>query len=190
VADEQDLCRRLKAGDPEAFKDLVQEYKTPLFSYLCHRLGNRTQAEDAFSEVCVRIWRGIESYRPQGRLKAWVFTIAHRLALDHAEKSRRRREESLDAQEGEGRPFSEGLASSEPGPEGEAAARDARARIEKAIASLPEAQRQVFLLREYGGLSFAEAAEAMDCPLSTALARMRYAVAKLRGELEGFDAPR
>ncbi|MEI8190625.1 MAG: sigma-70 family RNA polymerase sigma factor [candidate division NC10 bacterium] len=190
MASEQDLCRRLKAGDPEAFKELVQEYETPLFSYLCHRLRNRAQAEDAFSEVFVRIWRGIESYRPQGRLKAWVFTIAHRLALDHAEKARRRREDSMDAQDGEGRPLSEGLASLEPGPELEAAAHDSRTRIENAIAALPEPQRQVFLLREYGGLSFAEAADAMDCPLSTALARMRYALIKLREKLGDLDAPR
>ena len=187
---EQDLCRRLKAGDPEAFRSLVREYETPLFSFLCHRLGNRAEAEDAFAEVCVRIWRAIGDYRAQGRLKAWVFTIAHRCALDRAEKARRRREDSMDAEDEAGRPLSEGLASSEPGPEAEAAAQDERARIERAIAALPEPQKQVFLLREYGGLSFAEAADAMDCPLSTALARMRYALGRLRAELEGLDAPR
>ncbi|MBI5245234.1 MAG: sigma-70 family RNA polymerase sigma factor [Elusimicrobia bacterium] len=184
---EEELCRRLKAGDPQAFKELVREYETPIYSFLCHRLRERAAAEDAFAEVFVRVWRGIGSYRPQGRLKAWLFTIAHRLSLDLAEKASRR-EQSLDAEDAQGRPLSETVAGPEPGPEREAIGQETRVRIEAALASLPEEQRQVFLLREYGDLSFAEIALAMDCPLSTALSRMRYAVRRLRGELEGLDA--
>jgi RNA polymerase sigma-70 factor (ECF subfamily) len=82
----------------------------------------------------------------------------------------------------------ERLASPEPGPEREAEAASARVRIGAALGRLPEDQREVFLLREFGGLSFSEIADAMDCPLSTALARMRYAVLKLRGELGDLRA--
>jgi len=53
---------------------------------------------------------------------------------------------------------------------------------------LPEEQRETFLLREYGGVSFAEIAQMTGSPLGTALARMRYAVLKLRKTLGESDA--
>ena len=94
----------------------------------------------------------------------------------------KRREESLDSEQGAA--LRESLASPERGPEREAADGEIRSRLEAAIAGLPEEQH----LQEYGGLTFAEIAGLLGCPLSTALSRMRYAALKLRGSLEGLDA--
>lgn len=178
---DQALLERLRRRDPEAFRWLLDRYGGPLFSYLARRLRDPSAAEDLVSEVLVRVLRHIDGYQPRGRFSAWLFTIAHRLSLDHLDRTRGRTEPLV------GDPAEE-PASPEKGPEREAAGSELRERLERALNSLPEEQRQVFFLREYGGLSFAEIADAMDCPLSTALARMRYAVLKLRRDLEGFDA--
>lgn len=183
--DDEELCRRLKAGDPEAFKGLVRDYERPLYAYLCSLLRDPAAAEDAFSEVLMKVWKALPSYRDEGRLQAWLFTIAHRVCLDRFELAKRR-EESLDSEQGAA--LRESLASAERGPEREAADGEIRSRLEAAIAGLPEEQRQVLLLKEYGGLTFAEIAGLLGCPLSTALSRMRYAALKLRGSLEGLDA--
>ena len=74
--------------------------------------------------------------------------------------------------------------SSEPGPSRAAESAETRERLARALLELSDEQREVFLLREYGGLSFKEIAAAQGCPLNTALARMRYALLKLRGRLE------
>ena len=76
----------------------------------------------------------------------------------------------------------------EPGPERRAQSHQVREGFAAAMARLPEEQREVFLMREYGGLSFAEISRAAGCPLGTALARMRYAVLKLRQDMEEFHA--
>lgn len=178
------LLERLRRREPEAFRWLLDRYGGPLYSYLARRLRDPSAAEDLVGETLVRVLKHIERYEPRGRFSAWLFTIAHRLALDYSLRARNRPEGGLGGSAAEVRE----PVSAERGPEGEAAGRELRERLERALAALPEEQREVFFLREYGGLSFAEIADAMDCPLSTALARMRYAVLKLRRDLEGFDA--
>ncbi|MBI4678780.1 MAG: sigma-70 family RNA polymerase sigma factor [Elusimicrobia bacterium] len=183
------LVERARSGDPEAFKDMVRSFGPRLFSYLAGRLKSREAAEDAYAEVWMRVWKGLASYQSLGKFQPWLFTIAHRLSLDLLEREAGRASVSIDAApDEEGLPLSERWPSGEPGPEREAMGRQAWEKVSAVLESLPEEQRQVFLLREFGGLSFAEIAAAMDCPLGTALARMRYAVLKLRQELEGFHA--
>lgn len=179
------LLNRLRSRDAEAFRWLLDRYGGPLYSYLARRLRDRGAAEDLVAETMARVLRNIERYEPRGRFSSWLFTIAHRLSLDHLDRLR-------SAASGGQAVAVAGEESREPvsaerGPEGEAAGAELRDRLELALAALPEEQREVFLLKEYGGLTFAEIADAMDCPLSTALARMRYAVLKLRRDLEGFD---
>lgn len=185
---DQELVERARAGDSGSFGELVKRYGPGLYGFLVCQLRDRARAEDVYAETFMRAWRGLGRYRERGRFKAWLFTIAHRLCLDDAEREGRRRADSLDDPQGMDETLAERTPGREPGPERLAASATAQKRIEAALAGLPEEQRQVFLMRERGGLSFAEIADALDCPLSTALARMRYAVTKLRKELEDLDA--
>jgi len=82
-------------------------------------------------------------------------------------------------------PFSEQLVSALPGPDCETGGRELGLRIEAAAARLPLEQREVFWLRMQADLSFKEIAKVQNCSINTALARMQYAVSKLRKELDG-----
>ncbi|MFC1679189.1 RNA polymerase sigma factor [Elusimicrobiota bacterium] len=181
--EEAECERLLQAGDPESIPRLLKRFQRPIFSFLYHCVGDRSAAEDLVQEVFVRVWRRRDSYEARGKLASWLFTIARRLAMDFSEKRGRRRTEPLDAATVGVRPLVETLADEKEAPERVAERTATRRRIEEAIAELPEGQRDVFLLREYGGLSFKEIARMSDCPLGTALARMRYAVLKLRKAL-------
>lgn len=175
------------APDRLEFERLVERHGPGLFSFLLHRLGRREEAEDAYAEVVMKAWQAWGGYKEMGRAQAWLFTIAHRRALDRAEAASRRMAAPLDA-DAEGLSALDRVASPEPGPEREAEGGYARRRIAAALAELSPEQRDVFLMREYGGLSFAEIASATSCPLSTALGRMRDAVRKLRVRLGDLDA--
>ncbi|MFH2203971.1 MAG: sigma-70 family RNA polymerase sigma factor [Elusimicrobiota bacterium] len=180
-------CERLLLSrNPDAVRKLIGRYQRPLFSYLYHRMTDVSAADDVLQEVFVKVWKNRDAYEARGSLAGWLFTIARRTALDHEDKIRRRRTASLDAAEGIGE--RERYADSAVGPERLADSSAMGARIDAAVAALPEDQREVFLLREYGGLSFAEIARETGCPLGTALARMRYAVLKLRDKLGDLDA--
>ena len=169
------------------FERLIERHGPGLFSFLLYRLGRREDAEDAYAEVVMKAWQAWGTYKEMGRAQAWLFTIAHRRALDRAEAASRRRAAPLEA-DAEGLSALDRLPSSEPGPEREAEGGYARARIARALAELTPEQRDVFLMREYGGLSFAEISAATGSPLSTALGRMRDAVLKLRVRLGDLDA--
>lgn len=185
---EESECERLlHERDPAALPKIIERFHRPLYSFLCHQTGDRSVAEDLLQEVFVRALQAKDRFQARGRLSGWLFTIARRLALDYMEKKSRRKTEALEtAEEMPGRPRE--FAESSPGPEAVFEGEVSRIRIEAAIAALPEQQREVFLMREYGGLSFSQIASAVGCPLGTALARMRYALLKLRKSLEDFDA--
>ncbi len=185
-ADNSDL-ERLGLGDDRALERLMKRHGPALYGFLVHRLGDRASADDAYAEVWLRAWQGRASYREQGRIQSWLFTIAHRLSLDALERLGKR-PISIDQPAGEESPLAERLASPEPGPEASAESGELGRRMSSALGELPPDQREVFLMREYGGLSFKEIAETQECPLGTALARMRYAVQKLRKSLEGLHA--
>lgn len=177
------------APDRLEFERLVERHGPGLFSFLLYRLGRREDAEDAYAEVVMKAWQAWGTYKDMGRAQAWLFTIAHRRALDRAASESRRRALPLEADaDADGLSALDRAPSPEPGPEREAEGGYARERIARALAELTPEQKDVFLMREYGGLSFAEIAKTTGCPLSTALGRMRDAVLKLRVRLGDLDA--
>jgi RNA polymerase sigma-70 factor (ECF subfamily) len=115
---------------------------------------------------------------------SWLFRIAHNLMIDRIRKNRPL--VSFDAPVTEdGAPLGDLLPSERLGPDFESGGRALGLRIEAAAADLPPEQREVFWLRMQGGLSFKEIAKVQRCSINTALARMQYAVSKLRKELAG-----
>jgi RNA polymerase sigma-70 factor (ECF subfamily) len=176
-----DLVRGLQAGRPEAFERLVEEFGDRLYRF-ARRMVGEGAAEDVTQEVLLRVMRSVGDYRPTGRFDSWLFTIASHLALDEA---RRRKVESLMSEmEGEG--GVDGRLSQTPAPPERVEEEERRRAILEAVERLPLEQKQVFLLREEGGLSFREIAEIVGCPLNTALGRMHYAMESLRRRMKAY----
>jgi RNA polymerase sigma-70 factor (ECF subfamily) len=145
---------------------LVQEYGDRIYRFV-RRMTGPAWADDLTQETFLQAFRALSAYRG-GRQEAWLFSIANHVCVDFL---RRRRRESRHL------------------PEGAAAGEDPAERLDRserrrallgALAELPVEQRQVFLLREEGSMTFREIAEATGVPLGTALARMRYALEFLR----------
>lgn len=182
--DDGKLVQSYLAGEVAAFDELVRRHQGPLFSFISRHAPDRAAAEDILQETFMRMLTNIARYRHQGRLRSWLFRIAHNLVAD---EHRRRRtavlvplEASPAGADGGGLPLSERLpAPSRDEPESRAERRERGAAAEAALARLPDAQREVFLLRQ-SGLTFAEIARVQDCPLNTALGRMHDALAALR----------
>ena len=175
------LLAAYRRGDAEALGRLVEKYKRPLFAFLARFADNPGQADEWFQETWVRAIRHVNFFRQRNFL-GWLFRIAHNLAIDHARK--KRPDFSLDApMPASGLPFADLLPSPALSPADEAAGRDLGRRIDSAAAKLPPHQREVFWLRMAADLPFKEIARIQRCSLNTALARMQYALAKLRADL-------
>ncbi|MFA5688248.1 MAG: sigma-70 family RNA polymerase sigma factor [Kiritimatiellales bacterium] len=181
--DDAKLLAAYRAGNTEALGELVEKYKRPLFSFILRFSEGREDADEVFQEVWVRAIKHMSRYREKNLL-SWLFRIAHNLMIDRGRKSRSLVSFDTPAYT-DGVAVGETLAAPQIGPDSETDGLEIGRKIERAAALLPLEQREVFWLRMSADLSFKEIAKIQRCSINTALARMQYAVAKLRKELAG-----
>lgn len=184
------VIERAQRLDPDAFDTLVDAYGQRLFGFLYRFTQAREEAEDLLQEVFLRVVRTLPDYTHEGRFEGWLFRIAANLARDRIRRVRRRPtivsmssgdDESNDPEHG---PDWDHADERESSPEQPAIHREEVDRMHTALAQLPDAEREVIMLRHYSVLSFAEIAELMGTPLGTALARAHRGLAKLRKIME------
>jgi len=173
---EQNLINQAKCGDKSAQEELLRRYQNRLYTYLFRVLKNKHQAEDALQETFMLVLKNIAKYKEQGNFNAWIFRIAYRQALQIFRK-RKRKLNNLEQIEPIIPKQTENI-------------RDVIIRNEQysniklAVAKLPDDEQTVVSLRIYAKLSFKEIANIMDCPINTALGRMRNALKRLKKELQ------
>jgi RNA polymerase sigma-70 factor, ECF subfamily len=174
-----------KSGDARAFSTLVTRHRGSVFNFILRYTNHRQRAEDLLQETWLKVVRSAGEYQPKARFTTWAFTIARNLCVDSARKESYRKTDSLDApvagDDADGRALGETVPDHD-GASPDRAAHNTRLRpmIEKALQSLPDEQREVFLLREYHGLGFKEIAEVTGVNENTVKSRMRYALEGLR----------
>ena len=174
--DDAELVRRCQKQDDTAFSTLYQRYRLPLFSYLNRLLPNQpSEVDDLFQQTWVKAISNWAKYDERQKFFAWLCRIAHNLVMDMYRANGRAHFEEL-----EDVYLAEGDA---PGSSQDWEALSSA--LEKAIAELPEEQREVVQFRRQG-ISFKEIAERQDAKLNTVLGRMHDAIGKLREALSEF----
>ena len=177
--DENDaaLLRRYRQGDAEAFAELYARHRLGLFRFLCGLCGDNAQAEEVFQETWLSLIRSDSQPFGAASFKTWLYQIGRNRLIDHWRKLGRHqgRQESFDEQL-----HGEAVAGDSVDPEHELSLSRDRQRLQGALQSLPEEQREVFLLRTHGDLELNEIAELTKTPAETVKSRLRYALQKLR----------
>jgi len=166
---------RYRDGDAAAFETLYRRHNDSLYRYLLRLSLNPATAEDLFQETWTKVIDARQRYRPTARFTTWLFRIAHNCFIDHVRRTRRHADApDVDPDDRE-----------HPGeaPEDSAERHLARRRLDDALRSLPDQQRDAFLLREEGGFSVDEIALVTGVNRETAKSRLRYAVGKLKQAL-------
>lgn len=151
------LMAAYQQGDPRAFELLFERYKGRLYGYFVRRLNDRELAADLFQRTFLRVHRARGDYDASRSFAAWTFGIASNLAKDEF-KRRTRRPGDAPGAAPEDAP---GRAAPGADPESELLSRERAARVESALAALPDSQREVIVLHKVEGLSFPEIAEAL-----------------------------
>jgi RNA polymerase sigma-70 factor, ECF subfamily len=146
----EDLVRRVRANEPQAFEELYTRYSPRVFGYLFQRLnGNAEEAEDLTADVFTKVYEKIDGFQPQGApLSAWVFRIAHNRLIDSVRRRPRATQVGLDE-------APEVAAGPAFGDVDQSVALD---QIKAGLAQLTNEQRQVIVLRFLEGKSLAETA--------------------------------
>ena len=192
VAENSDeaLMQAYAAGRAAAFDTLYARHKGGVYRYLLRHCGNVGIAEELFQDVWMNAIRARDRYAPTAKFTTWLYTLAHHRLVDHWRASGQAKLASIDDDGDEGtRAIVEALpASRGDEPEARIDARQLREQLHAALATLPAVQRDAFLLQHEGGLSLAEIGQLTGVGVETVKSRLRYAVAKLRGELATLGA--
>ena len=157
---------------------LFAEFADGVYTLAFRMLGDRHLAEDVVQETFVKVMRSLDTFRGDGPMAAWLYRIGYREAIA---VSRRRREDPVE-------PAEIALRADRPADDVEhvVVARELAARLDGAIAGLPEALRSAFVLRDVEGLSTAEVAEVLDISSSAVKMRLARARQALRVELKEY----
>jgi len=175
-AADEDLMLAYRDGNAAAFESLYTRHRGRLYRFVLRGVKVRAVAEELYQEIWMKVIEARERWTPQAKFTTWLYTIAHHQLIDHW---RRKGLTLVSLDE------SEGVPDGSQDPAAQAQAREGLALFSAALAALPPAQREAFLLHEEAGLSVAEIAEATGTNAEAAKSRLRYAMAKLKAVLDG-----
>jgi RNA polymerase sigma-70 factor (ECF subfamily) len=170
------LMLRYKDGDTAAFEELYRRHNDALYRYFLRMGGDRAAAEDLYQEAWTKIIRARSTYQPTAKFTTFLYRVAHNCFIDYLrrnERHRRNNDVEPDAQPAPG-----------DSPDMVVESQLARERLETALKTLPDEQRDAFLLHEEAGLSIDDIAKVTGANREAAKSRLRYAVKKLRAAIE------
>jgi RNA polymerase sigma-70 factor (ECF subfamily) len=180
---DEELMLAYAAGDAAAFDALYARHKGGVYRYLARQCRQSGIADELFQDVWMNLIRARASYAPTAKFTTWLYRLAHNRMIDHYRASGHLTLVSSDDEAHQEAVLALPAArASEPGPRAEN--RELGERLRAALAALPPAQREAFLLQQEGGMSLAEIAALTGVGAETVKSRLRYALSKLRAELD------
>jgi RNA polymerase sigma-70 factor (ECF subfamily) len=184
---DDELLARAIRGDAAAVDELFRRYRLVAYRVAFRLLGNEADALDAVQEAFVKALTHLPGFQGRSSFKTWLLRVVSNAALDLGRQRGRREAVSIDALGPKNREDLEPLARESPGLGLER--EDLRHVLEHALAQLPAAQRQTFVLHAEAELSYREVAEALGISIGTVMSRLYYARQKLRALLEVWARP-
>lgn len=193
------LVERARAGDDEAFSELVLGYERFVYNTACRALsaGGRSidVADDVAQAAFIKAWRNIKSFRGDCTFSTWLYRITVNTARDLLRVESRRPTVSLtrdDEADDDGSEWDIPLTSGDTVPEDALDRKEAILAVRRAIEELPEDQRQVIVMRDLHELSYQEISETLGVEMGTVRSRINRGRQKLKNILENgnfFNSP-
>ncbi len=182
--DDRDLIERSRGGDVAAFDLLVRRYEKQVYSTAYRLTGSYDDASDIAQEAFLRAWNNLRSFRGDAAFSTWIFRIATNIFLDERKRARSRPQRSLeDVMALEENMVTRQFEDTGPSPQDRIEMRERQEVLERAILSLPEAQRVMVVLYHTQERSYEEIAEIMNLPMGTVKSRLNRARLALKNRL-------
>jgi RNA polymerase sigma-70 factor (ECF subfamily) len=177
--DDTRLVAQLRAGDEDAYRELVDTYRDRIITVVARVAGSHADAEDLAQETFLKAFNAIDRFAGQSALYTWLYRIGVNTARDWVAHKRRRPAISLDS-------LPAGAVdppTREPGPLQAVAIDELRASVRAAMQRLPEPFRTTLILREMEGHTYEEVAQILEVSIGTVESRIFRARTKLRAIL-------
>jgi RNA polymerase sigma-70 factor (ECF subfamily) len=187
------LMLRVREGDDESFRVLLDKHRNPLVHFLQRMVQDAGASEELAQEVFLRIYRARTSYEPSAKFTTWMFRIASHLALNWMRDERHERAAvrldgaradgaGFGAQRGDDLPARQ-LKDSHPSVEHSLVHETRMQEIRNSIASLPAKQRAAVLMHKYEEMEYSQIAHALECSESAVKSLLFRAYETLRARL-------
>ena len=174
-----ELVEMFIKGSQASIETLINRHKNRVYTYIYLIVKSQQLAEDIFQDTFIKVVQSLKrgKYTDNGKFLSWVIRIAHNLIIDHFRREKQfniTTREDYETNVFNSRKLAYGTI------EDEMVHNQIITDVQFLIDELPADQREVVMLRHYGGLSFKEIAEHTNVSINTALGRMRYALINLR----------
>ncbi|HZZ82499.1 MAG TPA: RNA polymerase sigma factor [Gemmataceae bacterium] len=181
------LLRKAIDGERASLDELFRRYRAVAYRVAHRLLGNEADALDAVQEAFIKVLVHLPSFQGRSSFKTWFLRVVSNAALDLGRQRSRREVLSLDGLGPKFREEAEPLL--QPDPARELERLDMRRQLQDALAQLPPAQRQTFVLHAEAELSYREVADSLEISIGTVMSRLYYARQRLRVLLEPAVKP-
>jgi RNA polymerase sigma-70 factor (ECF subfamily) len=185
MTEDRQLVSRALKGDRRAYEMIVRKYQQPLASYLSRMTGEREAALDFAQEIFIKAYCSLESYRPAFKFSTWLFKIASNHLIDHWRKKKLPTVSIDQPIEEDDGPMMPQIPDPGPSVVRRFELAEIREKIERALESIPEALRELFVLRHVNEFSYEEIADIKSLPVGTVKNRVFQAKELLRKRMEG-----
>ena len=176
MADEIEIIRKIRSGDTEAFKFLVERYQRPVLSMIRNILNDSHGCEDIAQDVFFAAYRKLSSFDPaRSKFSTWLFTITRNKTLNLIRKKKPVFTDQLPTRTDCSNP-SDALTQE-----------DFFARLDNALQHLPPRQKRAFILAEFENLPYEDIAQIECTSLGTIKSRIHRAKKKLQKALSQFQ---
>jgi len=169
---------RIRDGDMEAFRCLVEAHQARVVGTISKMLGSDAEAEDLAQQVFIRIWKSAPRYRPTAKFTTWLFRITRNLVFNELRRKRHFVDQADEMPEPAERRDQE--------PDKVLMKGELQSAIQNAIDQLPESQRLAIIMRRYEGMAYEEIAAVMGTTVPAVKSILFRARAELRERLEKY----
>lgn len=193
IVSEAELLEGLRAGDPLAYRRLVEENSANIYNLALKLLGDEHEAEDVLQETFLSAFQAIGRFEGRSQLSTWLYRIAYNASLMRLRKREKMTTFSLDqpfVEEETGDGAIHHIADWSTVPDDQLLTAEAREEMDRAIAELPDTLRVAFVLRDIQGLSGTEAAEVLGISVQAVKNRLHRARLRLRDRLSVYFVER
>lgn len=184
--DEKELVRKAAQGDEDAFARLMEAHQGKVYGLILRLTGSVDDALELSQETFFNAWRGLPNFHADSRFSTWLYRLATNVTIDFKRREKRRNSTnitSLSTEDDDAQRLLE-IPDERFTPHQEAEKRELQETVRRGMDALSEEHRQVLLLREIAGLSYAEIAQKLSLEEGTVKSRIARARMSLKGILE------
>lgn len=169
---EKKIIEKVLGGDANAFEELVLKYEKTVYNLALRMVGDRDDASDMTQEAFIKAYGSLYSFRGDSKFSVWIYRIATNVCLDFLRSKSRKQQVSLTVSDDDDEDAQLDIPDPKADPEQQLIKKISMQSVEEGLKTLPDKQRQILVMRELGGMSYAEIGAALSLEEGTVKSRI------------------